>query len=115
VTPPQVEKDTGFSNIVLIDYLKAQGAESAFTSDADFSLMSDEMKLMITDIIQKTKIKVDETGIEAAAATAIMMTEGAFLENPEEPKEFTADEPFKYMILTSGENPELLFYGQIVE
>ena len=115
VTIPKFENETSFSNNELIDYLKAQGAEIAFTRDADFSLMSDEMSLMITDIIQKTKIKVDETGIEAAAATAIMMTEGAFLEDPEEPKEFTADEPFKYMILTSGENPEMLFYGQIVE
>lgn len=115
VTIPKFENETSFSNNELIDYLKAQGAESAFTADADFSLMSDEMSLMITDIIQKTKIKVDETGIEAAAATAIMMTEGAFLEDPVEPKEFTADEPFKYMILTSGENPEMLFYGQIVE
>ena len=55
-----------------------------------------------------------EEGIEAAAATAIMMTEGAFLEQPEV-KEFTADEPFKFMILTASEEPELLFYGQIVE
>ena len=76
--------------------------------------MSDDMSVFISDIIQKTKIKVDEEGIEAAAATAIMMTEGAFLEQPEV-KEFTADEPFKFMILTASEEPELLFYGQIVE
>ena len=43
------------------------------------------------------------------------MMKGAFLEDPVEPKEFTANEPFKYMILTSGEDPEMLFYGQIVE
>jgi serpin B len=30
-------------------------------------------------------------------------------------KEFTADEPFKYMILTNSKSPELLFYGQLVE
>ena len=42
------------------------------------------------------------------------MTEGCAFEEPEV-KEFIADEPFKYMILTDGENPELLFYGQLVE
>lgn len=115
VTIPKFESETALNNNELIDYLIARGAGSAFTRDADFSLMSSEMSLMITDIIQKTKIKVDESGIEAAAATAIMMTEGAFLEDPTEPKEFKADEPFKYMILTTGENPEMLFYGQIVE
>ena len=42
------------------------------------------------------------------------MTEGCALEEPEV-KEFIADEPFKYIILTDGENPEHLFYGQLVE
>ena len=76
--------------------------------------MSSDMKLYITDIIQKTKIKVDEEGIEAAAATAVMMTEGAIAVEPEV-KEFNANEPFKYMLLTDGSDPELLFYGQIVK
>ena len=42
------------------------------------------------------------------------MTESCILEEPEV-KEFTADEPFKYMILTDSDTPELLFYGQLVE
>lgn len=111
---PKFESETALSENQLIDFCKARGAEAAFTSDADFSIMSDEMQLFISDIIQKTKIKVDEKGIEAAAATAVMVTEACALEEPEV-KEFVADEPFKYMILTDSENPELLFYGQLVE
>ncbi len=114
VSLPKFEAETEFSNNELVDFCKQRGAADAFTSNADFSLMSDDMSVFISDIIQKTKIKVDEEGIEAAAATAIMMTEGALLEQPEV-KEFTADEPFKFMILTASEEPELLFYGQIVE
>ena len=110
---PKFESDTTLSDNQLVDFCIARGAEKAFTPDADFSIMSDEMQLYITDIIQKTKIKVDEKGIEAAAATAIMMTE-CCLEEPEI-KEFTADQPFKYMLLTDSETPELLFYGQLVE
>ena len=59
-------------------------------------------------------VEHNEKGIEAAAATAVIMTEGCALEEPEV-KEFIADEPFKYMILTDGKTPELLFYGQLVE
>ena len=114
VALPKFEAETSLSNSELVDFCKQRGAADAFTANADFSLMSDDMSVFISDIIQKTKIKVDEEGIEAAAATAIMMTEGAFLEQPEV-KEFTADEPFKFMILTASEEPELLFYGQIVE
>ncbi len=112
VTLPKFECETSFSDNELIEFCKARGCNSAFNENADFSLMSEEMAMYITDIIQKTKIKVDEKGIEAAAATVIMMTEGAALEEPEI-KEFIADRPFKYMLMT--DDSELLFYGQYVE
>ena len=111
---PKFESETTLSENQLIDFCKARGADEAFTSAADFSLMSDKMPLYISDIIQKTKIKVDEEGIEAAAATAVLMGAASAPEEPEV-KEFIADEPFKYMILTDSENPELLFYGQLVK
>lgn len=111
---PKFESETELTDNQLVDFCKARGAKLAFTTDADFGVMSDEMSLFITDIIQKTKIKVEEKGIEAAAATAIMMEESCALEEPEV-KEFIADRPFKYMILTDSEDPELLFYGQLVE
>ena len=111
---PKFETETSLSENQLIDFCKARGAISPFTEDADFSIMSNDMSLYITDIIQKTKIKLDESGVEAAAATVIMMTETC-VEIEQEPKEFTADKPFKYMLLTNDETPELLFYGQVVE
>lgn len=111
---PKFEVETTFSNNELVDFCIARGAKSAFSSSADFSLMSDDMALGISDIIQKTKIKVDEDGIEAAAATAIMLTKG-FAPEASIIREFVANEPFKYMILTDSDTPELLFYGQLVE
>ncbi|ETP72768.1 serine protease inhibitor [Lachnospiraceae bacterium JC7] len=112
---PKFETETELSDNQLLSFCKAQGAMKAFTPDADFSIMSHEMSLMITDIIQKTKIKVDEKGIEAAAATAILMLEGCAPDEEHEIKEFIADRPFRYMLLTDTAEPELLFYGQIVE
>ncbi len=110
---PKFEIESSFSNNELIDYMISQGATLPFSQDADFSVMNDDMSLMISDIIQKTKIKVDEDGIEAAAATAIMMTESAMEIN--EIKEFHADQPFKFMILTDSGTPEPLFCGQLVK
>ncbi|SHN61637.1 serpin B [Butyrivibrio hungatei DSM 14810] len=110
---PKFEIESSFSNNELIDYMVSQGATLPFTEDADFSVMSKDMSLVISDIIQKTKVKVDEDGIEAAAATAIMMKESAMEIN--EIKEFHADQPFKFMILTDSETPEPLFCGQLVK
>ena len=116
VTLPKFETETSLSENELIDFCKARGAELAFTSNADFSIMSEEMKLYITDIIQKARIKTEESGIEAAAATVITMMEGA-APFEEEPiiKVFKADHPFHFILFTDNGTPEPLFFGQIVE
>ena len=116
VTLPKFETETSLSQNELIDFCKERGVESAFSGKADFSGMSEEMSLYITDIIQKAKIKTDEDGIEASAATVIMLLETA-LPPQEEPevKEFKADRPFKFILFTDNGTPELLFCGQIVE
>ncbi|MBR3179013.1 MAG: hypothetical protein IKF49_05815 [Clostridia bacterium] len=116
VTLPKFETETSLSGDELIRFCKARGAELAFLPEADFSGMSEEMKLYITDIIQKARIKTDEGGIEAAAATVVLMTEGA-MPIEEEPviKEFRADHPFRFILFTDSETPEPLFLGQIAE
>ena len=53
--------------------------KEAFSNNADFSKITKEKNLKIDDIIQKTYIKVDELGTEAAAVTGIMMVESAAL------------------------------------
>ena len=111
---PKFDVETSFSQNEFIDYLKEAGAELAFTQDADFSVMCPDTSWLISDIIQKTRIKIDEDGIEAAAATVIMMTEGAFFEEVT-PKEFIADKPFKFYICGGADDSEMLFCGQIAE
>ena len=116
---PKMDMESEFGSDELIGFIKKRGAVLAVRSDgtADFSLMSDS-SVFIDEIIQKTRIKTDEEGLEASAVTAIMMTESAALvtEQPEV-KEFHAEEPFQFMIYTpleNGEN-EILFYGHMVE
>ena len=62
------------------------------------------------------EIELDEKGVVAKAKTSTFC-ELAMAEEPGRQKieKFHADEPFQYMILSGDENPELLFYGQVVE
>lgn len=115
---PKLDMESEFDSSVLIGYLKSQGVELAFDDSgvADFSTMS-TVPVYISDILQKTRIKTDEEGLEAAAVTAIMMTESAAMPEEKEVKTFYATEPFKFFVYTELENEEneILFYGQMVK
>ena len=65
--------------VSLKDSLLNMNMKEAFSNNADFSIITKEKNLKIDDIIQKTYIKVDELGTEAAAVTGIMMVESAAL------------------------------------
>ena len=116
---PKFELESSFDQKEMVNYLKSIGVELAFDpiDKADFSKMMSDNYLYIDDIIQKTKIKIDEKGLEAAAATAILMKDNAIMINPVEPKEFIANKPFSFYIYSDidSNNLELLFYGQIVK
>ncbi len=114
---PKFEIESSFSAGELPALLKLRGAELPFDPNgrADFSAMIEGGELWyISDIIQKSKIRLDEEGIEAAAVTAMMMAAGAAMP-PEDPKEFIADRPFSFFLITDSEAPELLFSGQLVK
>ena len=98
-----------------MNFLKEYGVQLAFDGErADFSAMID-YPVFVSDIIQKTRIKLDEEGVEAAAVTAIMFEECAYIE-PQQPKVFTADRPFSFYIYTTcNDTTAILFAGEIVE
>lgn len=78
------------------DDLTKMGMPTPFSDKADFSGMSDNTEgLFIGQIIHQTFVEVNETGTEAAAATAVSMEAGSA---PGKPKEFLADRPFIFMI-----------------
>ena len=113
---PKLDTESSFGREALVQYLMDRGAVDAFDANtADFSRMAD-YPWYISDILQKAKIKTDEEGLEAAAVTMVMMAEGAMLE-PEEPqyREFHANEPFRYFIVTTEtQTPLVVFAGQEV-
>lgn len=92
--------------------LAALGLRRAFvTGDADFSGMGTGEPLVIDDIVHQTWIAVDEEGAEAAAATATVLKAGSAAPQGE-PKVFTADRPFAF-VLRDHRTGLVLFVGRV--
>jgi serpin B len=95
------------------DALKALGINKAFDKyAADFDMVN--LDLFVSDVLHKAKIKVDESGTEAAAATGIIMETCEAYEEPQEIYTFIADNPFIYVI-RDVDTGTILFMGSYVE
>ena len=77
----------------LSEALNALGMPTAFSDSADFSGISGD-KLLISDVLHKTKISVTEEGTRAVAATGVVMSAA-----PDGDKQVILNRPFMYMIL----------------
>jgi serpin B len=107
LTMPKFEFDSEFS---LKDTLAGMGMPIAFSSEADFSGMTGNHELSISDVLHKAFVAVDEAGTEAAAATAVIMKLTAV---PEPPVEVTIDHPFIFLI-RDIETGAILFVGRVM-
>ncbi|MCK4843975.1 MAG: serpin family protein, partial [Dehalococcoidia bacterium] len=70
LTMPRFEFDSEFS---LKDTLAGMGMPIAFSGDADFSGMTGNQELSISDVVHKAFVAVDEAGTGAAAATSVII------------------------------------------
>ena len=93
----------------LRDTLESLGMVDAF-GGADFSGMTGQRDLFISDVIHKAFVDVNEDGTEAAAATAVAMTRSI----PPPPPTFRADRPFLFMIRDNA-TAGILFLGRVVD
>ena len=75
----------------LVALLQELGMDAPFSDAADFSGITASESLVIGDVLQKAVLTVDENGMEAAAATALVMEATSA---PVEPKQLIADRPF---------------------
>lgn len=94
----------------LSDALKTLGMDVAFGADADFSGLSD-VPVCLDEVLQKTRVQVDEDGTRAASATAVSVKCMAMLD-PEPPVEMTVDRPFAFLIVDAQTNA-ICFAGVI--
>ena len=105
---PKFEFDSSFG---LVKTLAELGMPIAFTTDADFSGMTGNDDLFIGDVIHKAFVSVDESGTEAAAATAVVMEMTAI---PQPPLEVSIDRPFIFLIRDT-ETGTVLFVGRVLD
>ena len=96
--------------IQLSTYLKALGMEKMFTTQADFSKIAD-VELMVSEVIHKSFVRVDENGTEAAAATAVVIVRTSLIITDEE---FLVNRPFIFFIREKASG-SVLFMGRVVD
>ncbi|MFC1943896.1 serpin family protein [Chloroflexota bacterium] len=108
LTMPKYEFESEFS---LVKALAEMGMPVAFSKSADFSGMTGNLDLFIGDVLHKAFVSVDESGTEAAAATAVVMELKAA---PGEPLSVTVDRPFIFLIrdIKTG---TVLFVGRVMD
>jgi serpin B len=97
------------SELDLAQILPAMGMPTAFSGMADFSGMTGNQDLFISDVIHEAFVSVDEAGTEAAAATAVIMK----LTAAQEMVTISLDNPFIFLIrdIKTG---SVLFVGRVL-
>ena len=107
LTMPKFQSDSSFS---LKSTLSAMGMLQAFQPEvADFSGMTGNQDLFISDVVHKAYVSVNEAGTEAAAATAVIVGTTAA---PIETVRLTIDHPFIFAIRDIATS-SILFIGRV--
>lgn len=88
--------------------LKSLGVKKAFQDKADFSGISTDQGLFISEVKQQTHVAIDENGVEASAFTEIGMAGSAL---PVDKAEMILDRPFIFTI--TDRNGVVMFMGVI--
>ena len=92
--------------------LEALGMRKAFTQAADFSgIAGAPGDLQVSDVLHQAFVAVDETGTEAAAATAVVFV-ATSTPPPKKPVTLTIDRPFLFAIYDQPTG-QILFLGRL--
>jgi serpin B len=110
---PKFEMETRYE---LTGPLGDLGLRSAFDREsADFGGISDDPQgLFVSDVVHKARIRVDEQGTEAAAATMLGVLAAGVEMEEEEPLPFVVDRPFIFCI-RDLETQAILFLGRVTD
>ncbi len=96
----------------LINPMQALGLIDVFGMNADLSGMTGDKSLLISTLVQKAFIDVNEAGTEAAAVTIAVAQEKGMI-SPE-PITISFDSPFLYLIRDT-DTGTILFIGQLIQ
>jgi serine protease inhibitor len=108
VSLPKFRVESQFS---LARALSLMGMPTAFSRNADFSGISSQGPLFISEAVHKAFVDVSEQGTEAAAATGLSMTLAAVIPG-DKVVVFRADHPFLFLIRDTR-SEAILFMGRV--
>ncbi|QFU92765.1 serpin family protein [Amycolatopsis sp. YIM 10] len=80
--------------------LKALGVRTLFTPVADLSGLSPDPRLLVSDVLHQAVLRIDESGLEGAAATAAMIRMVSLATG--DPVPVTVDRPFLLLVRHTG-------------
>lgn len=83
------------TDVDLVSMLERSGMLLAFEPGAEFPGITTEERLRISDVLQRTVITVDDEGMEAAAATAVIA--GTTSADTDPPEPLVLDVPFVFL------------------
>ena len=101
------------NRMYLGEELQKAGMKLAFSKKANFSAMTNESDVSIDKVIHQTFINMDESGTEAAAATAVIVKRETSVP-PEKVVEFNVNRPFMFFI-TDNTSGSILFAGHYIK
>jgi serpin B len=104
---PRFELD---AELELSNELRALGMPAPFDDMNSFDAILDDLGV-ITAVVHQTVIEVDEKGVEAAAATGIVITESS---SPEPQFSVVIDRPFM-LAIRDAPTDTLLFLGRVLD
>ncbi len=97
----------------LSDAMKKIGMKSSFEAGADFSGITGEKDLIISNILHKSIIEVSEKGTEASSTTAVISMRSTTIPN-KAPVVFKANHPFIF-IIKDNSTGTILFMGYMAQ
>ena len=110
----QMPRLTFDTSLPLMEALSAAGLSELFGfGTADLSGISNE-ELFISEVLQKTRLELDENGTRAAAVTEVALCGGVAMPVEREKKEVFLNRPFAFVIYDSAED-QIVFLGKVTE
>ena len=103
----QIPKFKMESKYKLKEQLISMGMVQAFSGAANFKKMNGKKNLMIDNVIHQTFIEIDETGTEAAGATAVVVRQ----KSAPQAEYINLNRPFVF-IIKEKDKGSILFIGK---
>uniref|UniRef100_A0A023GN69 Putative tick serpins 27 n=1 Tax=Amblyomma triste TaxID=251400 RepID=A0A023GN69_AMBTT len=96
----------------LVSTMRALGLNTVFGGGANFTGISENTLLTISDAVHKAAVEVNEEGTVATAVTGLSIMAVSAQVEREPPVQFTVDRPFLYYIRDRS-NSRVLFFGEV--